>query len=626
MKNGKTRGKFVEKLMKLKRLKVIISFLAPIIGIVLILGLCIIIVMTVFERVQPVFTTSSIVGVETIYDDTDLVADLNTSLESWSDEEKYIFEELKRQKNIWEDDYKIYGISHNPGNPFLVIDNFQTNELDLVEQVVPIQFQGAINLYSFDLDFTSSNEVIKPDGTMSNDYEGEDLVNNRDTKDFYVQAATRIGNTFFFYPRSREMLGNFIGAEITFDAIRPVYKIDEDCNVTVLNLALILSDWSILGKMSLEDDAAYEAYIEQDVKGPYDSAGDFVIALGDGFDDCLINIPEDKNDWTWLNVCNDYKLLYEETQYLDDYNNRVDSVNELQSIIRDAVSEMSPLKNASIPIWEVSATRGLIEQNIIDYDYVTQCDTVISPPIYFITVTVDRFEDDELYEKYMKEIYIPHLYINCESCAYKDASETEKERKVNSIYNEIQQLEQAYRYYNGDGITEIDNGVITGGTADVEGTDYTCDSGAMPNLATYPGHKGVDINGVPVGTNVYPLFEGTVTEIKEYNSNCYPQGNDTTGYTCSHCGANGFGNKVVVTGVAADGIEYRAIYAHLNEINVTYGQQVTMDTVIGTVGNTGCSTGAHLHLELRRTDNNGVVYATQIYNNNAVQSVLCSRN
>ena len=42
-----------------------------------------------------------------------------------------------------------------------------------------------------------------------------------------------------------------------------------------------------------------------------------------------------------------------------------------------------------------------------------------------------------------------------------------------------------------------------------------------------------------------------------------------------------------------------AIYAHLSKSNVTAGQRIEKGDLIGYVGNTGNSTGAHLHYEVR---------------------------
>ena len=40
-------------------------------------------------------------------------------------------------------------------------------------------------------------------------------------------------------------------------------------------------------------------------------------------------------------------------------------------------------------------------------------------------------------------------------------------------------------------------------------------------------------------------------------------------------------------------------FYHLSEINVVVGQQVQMGALVGRVGNTGLSTGAHLHWDMR---------------------------
>ncbi len=62
------------------------------------------------------------------------------------------------------------------------------------------------------------------------------------------------------------------------------------------------------------------------------------------------------------------------------------------------------------------------------------------------------------------------------------------------------------------------------------------------------------------------------------------------------CGQyRGYGLGVVVD----SGTGWQTLYAHLSDIQVTAGQTVAPDTVIGTVGETGCVTGAHLHFGLR---------------------------
>jgi murein DD-endopeptidase MepM/ murein hydrolase activator NlpD len=57
----------------------------------------------------------------------------------------------------------------------------------------------------------------------------------------------------------------------------------------------------------------------------------------------------------------------------------------------------------------------------------------------------------------------------------------------------------------------------------------------------------------------------------------------------------GYGNLVIV-----ENGSYRTYYAHLSSIPVSVGDSVTAGTTIGLSGNTGNSTGPHLHYEIRK--------------------------
>ena len=46
----------------------------------------------------------------------------------------------------------------------------------------------------------------------------------------------------------------------------------------------------------------------------------------------------------------------------------------------------------------------------------------------------------------------------------------------------------------------------------------------------------------------------------------------------------------------------KTLYAHLSEINVTAGQQISRGQMIGKVGSTGWATGDHLHLEIHQNN------------------------
>lgn len=99
-------------------------------------------------------------------------------------------------------------------------------------------------------------------------------------------------------------------------------------------------------------------------------------------------------------------------------------------------------------------------------------------------------------------------------------------------------------------------------------------------------HKGLDI-GAPKGTPIKAAAAGTVT-LAQY------------GY------GGGYGNHVIIS--HGNGIQ--TLYGHCTSLNVKVGQQVAQGQVIATVGNTGDSTGNHLHLEIRI---NGVAQNPQNY-------------
>ncbi|MBS1894804.1 MAG: peptidoglycan DD-metalloendopeptidase family protein [Actinobacteria bacterium] len=90
-------------------------------------------------------------------------------------------------------------------------------------------------------------------------------------------------------------------------------------------------------------------------------------------------------------------------------------------------------------------------------------------------------------------------------------------------------------------------------------------------------HEGVDI-GAAEGTPIWAAADGTVVlQQPEYESGGY--GN----YTC----------------IEHDGVGLTTCYAHQSAFEVSPGQRVAQGQVIGLVGNTGNSFGAHLHFEVR---------------------------
>ncbi|MDQ0254561.1 peptidoglycan hydrolase CwlO-like protein [Evansella vedderi] len=67
---------------------------------------------------------------------------------------------------------------------------------------------------------------------------------------------------------------------------------------------------------------------------------------------------------------------------------------------------------------------------------------------------------------------------------------------------------------------------------------------------------------------------------------------------------NGYGNTILITHVI-EGRQITTLYAHLDSFNVSNGNRVNRGQQIGIMGNTGQSTGPHLHFEVHEGDWNG---------------------
>ncbi|GGV71225.1 MULTISPECIES: M23 family metallopeptidase [Streptomyces] len=97
-------------------------------------------------------------------------------------------------------------------------------------------------------------------------------------------------------------------------------------------------------------------------------------------------------------------------------------------------------------------------------------------------------------------------------------------------------------------------------------------------------HSGQDF-AVPIGTNVVAAHGGTVVKAGPNGAGDGPA----------------YGNAIVIK----HGNGLYTQYAHLSRVDVKVGQVVTTGQHIGLSGNTGNSTGPHLHFEVRTTPNYG---------------------
>jgi murein DD-endopeptidase MepM/ murein hydrolase activator NlpD len=157
---------------------------------------------------------------------------------------------------------------------------------------------------------------------------------------------------------------------------------------------------------------------------------------------------------------------------------------------------------------------------------------------------------------------------------------TELFKTLNTLYNRVINQENSYKEIEGmvrnkekllastPAIQPISNKDLNRLSS---GFSYRID----PIYKTVKFHTGLDFSA-PQGTPIYATAQGVVR-------------------IAGNLG-NGYGNHVVIN----HGYQYSTLYGHMYRIKVRSGQSVKRGEVIGYVGNSGKSTGSHLHYEVMK--------------------------
>lgn len=138
--------------------------------------------------------------------------------------------------------------------------------------------------------------------------------------------------------------------------------------------------------------------------------------------------------------------------------------------------------------------------------------------------------------------------------------------------------------------------IVPGGIKIIE--ENTAPSYEPTYLAHVPQYTGTS-----GGLFVWPAY-GDITQDRSW----YHTGIDIANGGASNVVAAAGGRVIstIVQGwgygwhVIVDNGDYQTLYAHLQRIDVSEGQDVAQGQVIGEMGSTGRSTGTHLHFEIRR--------------------------
>ena len=158
----------------------------------------------------------------------------------------------------------------------------------------------------------------------------------------------------------------------------------------------------------------------------------------------------------------------------------------------------------------------------------------------------------------------------------------DKATPADILYGDEKSLSKKIKEYGLDG-------KMTGGASEVKVTFEPPLKGQIrnefglrqrPTAGASTNHKGIDI-AVPIGTPVKTISSGTVTK----------------------AGASkGYGYAVFVDHGMINGKHVTSEYGHLSKINVKIGDKIKAGTEIAKSGNTGYSTGPHLHITIKENN------------------------
>ena len=248
------------------------------------------------------------------------------------------------------------------------------------------------------------------------------------------------------------------------------------------------------------------------------------------------------------------------------------------TVMDDAALSANTLnaENFSNALRTSSGNEGLITALNFRQDDFSVGEVTSKPALTIKTVKEVAYEEDIPFSVTYRDD--PTEYMG----ATKDVSEgVNGKRKVTALISYVNGKEQSREILTQETITEPVNKVVARGTkalppAESSGRFLLPVTGRVTEIWGSSSHSGgcaVDIAN-RTGTPIYASDSGVVTKASYYGT---------------------YGNCVIID----HGNGYKTLYAHMSKFNTSVGKQVSQGQVIGYVGNTGMSTGSHLHFEIR---------------------------
>lgn len=203
----------------------------------------------------------------------------------------------------------------------------------------------------------------------------------------------------------------------------------------------------------------------------------------------------------------------------------------------------------------------------------------VLPVLAVETIRTETITETIKYTK--KTVKDKNQYVGYSKCTTKGRN---GKRRVVQQVTEVNGVQVSREVLSSEVIVQPVNAVYTVGTKKASKVGSGSFTWPVPGVRTISSpygyrwgrmHSGIDISTTGVyGRTVVAADSGTVT-VK--NS------------------ASGYGLHIIIS----HGNGYSTCYAHLSSVSVSSGQTVAKGQAIGKVGNSGSSTGPHLHFEIR---------------------------
>jgi murein DD-endopeptidase MepM/ murein hydrolase activator NlpD len=251
----------------------------------------------------------------------------------------------------------------------------------------------------------------------------------------------------------------------------------------------------------------------------------------------------------------------------------------------DAASAASedPLINKIVETND-SGNKGLMTSLNFREEEFAVGDLATKPKVTFNTVKLVKYQEPI---KYSKEYKNDSSLLEGTTKVLQEGKNGAKE--IEAVITYANNKETSREISSETVISEPVNQIIARGTREItvvsDGTgsgDYIIPvSGRISSFTSqrsgsHSTYRAIDI-ACPTGTNVAAAKKGTVTKAEYYGD---------------------YGKCVIVK--HADG--YSTLYAHLSSFKVSVGDTVKQGETIALSGNTGRTTGPHLHFEIRKND------------------------